>query len=122
MPLDRLVIVRTSVTTFNDFGESVEVTTDHRVWAQLLQDGIARTAFEGGVYANADRVWRVRYNQLYVDALSEEGNLYVLYEGVTEPDPSLDFKHDIITRTAEPTGAGRNVRENRRRRFLDLLS
>lgn len=121
MPLDRFVIVRTTVSGVNDFGEPVETNTDHRVWAQLVQDGIARGVGEGGVYANADRVWRVRFNQTYVDAIASEGRVIVIYDNLDDPDRQDDF-NDTITRTAEPTGTGEGVMGNRRRRFLDLLS
>ena len=122
MPLDRFAIVRTTVSGVNDFGETVETSTDHRVWAQLIQDGIARGFGEGGVYANADRAWRTRWNQAFLDAIADEGRVIVIYEGVEAPDPGTDFRHDTITRIAEPTGAGVGVQGNRRRRYLDLLS
>ena len=116
--LDRLVIVRTTVTGVNDFGEPTETDTDHRVWARLIQDGIARQIGEFGVYANADRTWRTRYNQAFLDALASEGRVIVVYDHLDSTDPPADFDHDVITRIAEPTDRG----PTRRRRFLDLLS
>ena len=121
MPLDRFVIVRTTVSGVNDFGETVETSTDHRVWAQLLQDGIARAfAGAGGAYADADRVWRVRFNQAFLDAIANEGRVLVIYDDVDALEPPGEG--DTISRIAEPTGTGDGTMVNRRRRFLDLLS
>ena len=114
MALDRRVVVRVTVTGVNDFGETVETTTDFAVWAQLIQDRLARQFDAGGVYATADRVWRVRFNQAFLDALAAEGSVAVIYaqgggdDGVT----------DTVTTIGEPSDRDRM----RRRQFLDLLS
>ena len=109
MPLDRRITVRVASTGTNDFGEPVETTTDYPVWAMLVQDRLARNIEAGGAYALADRVWRVRFNQAFVDA-HQAGQSVSVIEGSADPD--------IITGIGEPTGRGMN----QRRRFLDLLS
>ena len=107
--LDRRITVRLTVTTRNDFGETVETTTDYPQWAQLVQDRLARNIEVGGVYATAARVWRVRFDQRVVDALAVEGAVSVLPGDGDDPD--------IITGIGEPV-----TPDVRRRRFLDLLS
>jgi len=119
MPLDRLVVIRTTVDGVNEFGEHTEVTTDHRVWATLLQDGIARGLDRGGAYAVEARVWRVRFNQAFIDALASEGRVLVIYDDVDAAEPPGEG--DTIAKIAEPTGSN-GFMSNRRRRFLDLLS
>ena len=104
--LDRRVTVRVAFEGVNDFGEPVSTTTDYPVWATLMQDRLARNVDAGGVYALADRVWRVRFNQALVDAHAEGHTIRVIY-GAEDPD--------VVTGVGEP------VRVNRRR-FLDLLS
>ena len=113
MPLDRRIVVRVASTVANHFGEPETTTTDYPVWAMLVQDRLARNIGEGGAYATADRVWRVRYNQAIVDAHATEGSISVLPGDGADPD--------IITGIGEPTGRG-GFMVNRRRRFLDLLS
>lgn len=107
--LDRRITVRLTVTTVNAFGETVETTTDYPQWAQLIQDRLARNIEVGGIYATADRVWRIRFNQAIVDAHATEGSISVL------PGDGADA--DIITGVGEPV-----TPDVRRRRFLDLLS
>lgn len=106
--LDRRIIVRVVETTTNNFGEPVETTTNYPVWATLVQDRLARNIETGGAYALADRVWRVRFNQAFLDAHAAEGEIRIIYDPAEDPD--------IVTGIGEP-----NRRMNRRR-FLDLLS
>ena len=113
MPLDRRITVRVASEGTNDFGEPVSTTTDYPVWAMLVQDRLARNIEAGGAYALADRVWRVRFDQRFVDAHAAEGSITVA--SVAGEDP------DVVTGVAEPTGRGGTM-ANRRRRFLDLLS
>ena len=114
MPLDKRVTVRTTVTGVNDFGETVETTTNYPVWAQLIQDKLARNIGVGGVYALANRVWRVRYNRAFLDALAVEGSVKVIYfEGGGD-----DGSTDIISTIGEPPDRDRM----KRRQYLDLLS
>lgn len=114
MPLDRRITVRTTVTGTNSFGETTETTTDYAVWGQLIQDNLGRQFGEGGVYATADRVWRVRFNQAYLDALAVEGSVKVIYFDGGGDDGSTD----TISTIGEPPARDRM----RRRQFLDLLS
>ena len=104
--LDRRVTVRVASEGVNDFGEPVPTTTDYPVWATLMQDRLARNIEAGGVYALADRVWRVRFNQAFADAHAAGQTISVIY-GAEDPD--------IVTGIGEPARADR-------RRFLDLLS
>ena len=112
MPLDRRITVRVASEGTNDFGEPVTSTTDYPVWAMLVQDRLARNVEAGGAYALADRVWRVRFNQAFLDAHAAQGSLSVISAAGEDPD--------VVTGVAEPTGRG--TMANRRRRFLDLLS
>ena len=108
MPLDRRITVRVATTTRNHFGEPVSTATDYPVWATLIQDRIARNIETGGTYGLADRVWRVRFNQAFPDALTAGHRVSVIYDDGADPD--------IVTGIGEP-----DDRVNRRR-FLDLLS
>ena len=108
--LDRRITVSIAETTFNTYGEPVKTTTDYPVWAMLVQDKLARNVTAGGVYALADRVWRVRFNQAFVDAHAAGETLSVIYDAGVDPD--------AITGVGEPVDRG----PLRRRRFLDLLS
>ena len=107
--LDRRITVRVESTTTNAFGETETTTADYPVWATLAQDRIARNIIEGGIYANADRVWQVRYNQAFVDAHAAGGSLSI----VTGDDSDPEVRN--VTGIGEPARADR-------RRFLDLLS
>ena len=104
--LDRRITVRVTTTGVNDFGEPTTTTTDYPVWATLVQDRLARNVDVGGIYALADRVWRVRFNQAFLDAHAA-GNSVSVIVGTEEPD--------TVTGVGEPERADR-------RRFLDLLS
>ena len=104
--LDRRITVRVQAEGVNQFGEPETTTTDYQAWATLVQDRLARHFEAGGVYALADRVWRVRFNQALVDAHAEGQTISVIY-GAEDPD--------VVTGVGEP------ARVNRRR-FLDLLS
>ena len=70
----------------NDFGEPVTSTTDYPVWAMLVQDRLARNVEAGGAYALADRVWRVRFNQAFLDAHAAQGSLSVISAAGEDPD------------------------------------
>ena len=104
--LDRRIVVRIAELTTNQFGESVESNTDLAVWATLVQDRLARNFGEGGAYSLADRVWRVRFNQVILDAHVAGATITVI-RGTEEPD--------IVTGVGEPDRTDR-------RRFLDLLT
>ena len=108
--LDRRITVRVATETTNDFGESESVTTDHRVWGALIQDSVARSIDAGGTYGLAARSWRVRFNQAFLTAHEAGATITVVYG---------DEDADVVTGIGEP-----EVRrgENRRRRFLDLLT
>ena len=75
----------------------------------LVQDRLARNVEAGGVYALADRAWRVRFDKRFVDAQAAGSALSIIYDVDTDPD--------IVTGVGEPV-----TRDVRRRRFLDLLS
>ena len=109
MPLDRRITVRIAVEAANGFGETVTNQTDYPVWAMLVQDSVARNVEAGGNYGLAARTWRVRFNQAFVDAQEAGQTIAVTYgaEGA-----------DIVTGVGEPSTRG----ENRRRRFLDLVT
>ena len=115
--LDRRITVRVSTTGFNAFSEPESTTTDYPVWATLVQDRVTRGIGEAGVYANADRVWRVRFNQVFLDAIGSGEQVDVIVGSVqAAADGSMpNANFDTITGIGEPERADR-------RRFLDLLS
>ena len=98
--------VRLTETVTNAFNEPVERVTDIPTWASLVQDRVARSIEAGGVYAEAERTWRVRYDARIVEAHEAGGTIAVVYG---EGDP------DIVTDVGEPARADR-------RRFLHLLT
>ena len=83
--LNRRITVRRSVTAANDFGEVVTTVTDFNVWAELRQDRLARNVDVGGLYSLADRVWRVTFNQAFVDAHAAGNTLSVVYDAGSRP-------------------------------------
>ena len=108
--LDRRITVRVASTAFNSFGEPVPTTTDYPVWAMLVQDKLARNVAAGGIYALADRVWRVRFDRRFLEAHAAGETVSVIVPGLAGED-----NPDIVTGVGEP------ARVNRRR-FLDLLT
>ena len=114
--LDRRIVVRICAPSVNDFGEPVEVVTDYPVWAQLAQDRLARNVEVGGIFALGDRVWRVRFNQAFVDAHAAGSTVSVVIAGQTDADG--EDAVDRVTGIGEPTMRG----PLRRRRYLDLAT
>ena len=79
--LDRRIIVRRSVSARNQFGESVETTTDYPLWASR-RDASQRDKEEaGGVLTLASRAYVIRYRAELADAATSE--LTVLDGGLT---------------------------------------
>ena len=113
--LDRRIVVRVCRPSANDFGEVVENITDYPVWAMQVQDRLARNVEVGGVYALGDRVWRVRFNQTFLDAHAAGSTLSVLVSGQADGEDNPDR----VTGVGEPD-EGRGP--HRRRRFLDLMT
>ena len=107
--LERRIVLKVSAASTDAFGESTETTVVHNLWGQLMQDGVARSLDAGGVYALANRLWRVRFNQAFLDAHEAGSTITVVY-GSEDPD--------IVTAVGEPAMRG----ETRRRRFLDLAT
>ena len=70
--LDRRIIVRRSVTTRNQFGESVEDVTDYPQWAARQDASQADKEGAGGVLTLAARSYMVRYTSALADALTSE--------------------------------------------------
>ena len=71
--LDRRIIVRRTVTTRNQFGESVEDVTDFPMWA-TREDSSAKLDKEmaGGVLTLAARAYLIRYSSELADAITSE--------------------------------------------------
>ncbi len=105
--LDRRITVKIAVESSNSFGESVTTTADYPVWAELLQDTVARNVEAGGTYGLAARTWRVRFDQRLVTA-HEAGQTITVVYGAEDGD--------VVNALGEPTTRG----PQRRRRFLDL--
>ena len=79
--LDRRIIVRRTVATRNQYGESVETTTDYPQWA-TRQDASQRDKEEaGGTLTLASRAYVIRYRAELADAATSE--MTVLDGGLT---------------------------------------
>ena len=59
--LDRRITVRRTVTARNQFGESVETTTDYRLWATREDASQADKEEAGGTLTLASRAYVIRY-------------------------------------------------------------
>ena len=70
--LDRRITVRRSVPTFDQFGESIFVTTDYPAWATREDFSQADKEFAGGILNVATRAYVVRYRAEIADALTSE--------------------------------------------------
>ena len=70
--LDRRIIVRRTVAARNQFGESVETTTDYPQWA--TREDFSQTDKEqaGGALTQATRGYIVRYRTEIADAITSE--------------------------------------------------
>ena len=70
--LDRRIIVRRVVTTRNQFGESVETTTDFPQWATRRDASQLDKETAGGSLTVAARAYLVRYRAALADAITSE--------------------------------------------------
>ena len=70
--LDRRIVVRRSVTTRNQFGESVEDVTDYPQWAARQDATQIDKAEAGGDVTLATRAYVIRYRAEIADALTSE--------------------------------------------------
>ena len=70
--LDRRIIVRRSVSARNQFGESVETTTDFPMWAGREDASQLDKEMAGGVLTQATRSYLIRYRGELADALTSE--------------------------------------------------
>ena len=70
--LDRRITVRRAVATRNQFGESVETTTDYSLWATRLDFTQTDKEQAGGALTEASRSYVVRYRSEIADAITSE--------------------------------------------------
>ena len=70
--LDRRIVVRRTVTTFNLYGETVETVTDFPQWATREDSSQADKELAGGTLNLATRAYIVRYRAEISDALTSE--------------------------------------------------
>ena len=70
--LDRRIIVRRTVATRNQFGESVETTTDYPQWATREDFTQTDKEMAGGALTTATRGYVVRYRAEIADAITSE--------------------------------------------------
>ena len=70
--LDRRIIVRRSVSARNQFGESVETTTDFPMWATRQDARQIDKAEAGGDVTLATRAYVIRYRAEIADAPTSE--------------------------------------------------
>ena len=70
--LDRRIIVRRSVSARNQFGESVETTTDYPLWATREDASQSDKEQAGGALTQAARAYLIRYRAELADAITSE--------------------------------------------------
>ena len=70
--LDRRITVRRTVTTRNQYGESVETTTDYPQWSTREDFSQADKETAGGSLTQASRSYIVRYRAEIADAITSE--------------------------------------------------
>ena len=70
--LDRRIVIRRTVTTRNQFGESVETATVYPLWATREDASQADKETAGGQLTLATRSYVVRYRPEIADALTSE--------------------------------------------------
>ena len=100
--LDRRIVLRRTVTARNQFGESVETTTDYPLWASR-EDASQRDKEEaGGTLTLASRAYVIRYRAELADAATSE---------LTVIDGSL---------TLDATNITEATRQGERRKFLRI--
>ena len=108
MPLDRLItVVVMTMPTRNEHGEVVpgQELANSRVWADLVDNSVARSLESGGARGLADRVYRVRYFAVLANA--RPVNVKV-----------TDDAGSVFTVTEISEETGRN--SETRRRWLEL--
>ena len=79
--LDRRIVIRRSVSARNQFGESVETTTDYPQWATRQDFTQTDKEEAGGTLTLASRAYVIRYRAELADAATSE--LTVLDGGLT---------------------------------------
>ena len=79
--LDRRIVVRRTVTTRNQFGESVETIVDYPQWATREDASQADKEMAGGTLTQASRAYVVRYRAELAEAITSE--LSVIDGGLT---------------------------------------
>ena len=70
--LDRRIVVRRTITARNQFGESVETTTDYPQWATREDFSQADKELAGGTLTLASRAYVIRYRAELADAATSE--------------------------------------------------
>ena len=100
--LDRRITVRRSVTTRNQFGESVEDVTDYPLWASREAASQTDKETAGGSLTLAARAYLVRYSSALADVATSE---------ITVIDGSL---------TLDATNVIEATRLGERRKFLRI--
>lgn len=103
MALDRRITLAFDTTTVDRTGTPQTTTETVDVWAERLQDNVARTLESQGAYGTASRVYRVRFNPAIVASFNDG-------EEVRVTDGSYE---QVVKGAGEPEGS--------RRRFLDLV-
>ena len=87
--LDRRIVVRRTVTTRNQFGESEETVTNYPQWATREDFSQADKEIAGGVLTLASRVYVIRYSAELADVLTSglsvlDGTLTLDATNITE--------------------------------------
>ena len=100
--LDRRIIVRRSVSARNQFGESVETTTDYPQWATREDASQTDKEEAGGTLTLASRAYVIRYSSALADVATSE---------ITVIDGSL---------TLDATNIVEATRLGERRKFLRI--
>ena len=94
--LDRRVIVRRSVETSNQFGETVTTDTDYPLWAGVSDLEAFDVESEGGTFDKRLRRWTIRWRSDLAMALTSE--LSVVDNGIS---------YDVLNVVRQRDGAER---------------
>ena len=70
--LDRRIVVRRSVHSRNQFGESIATTTDFPMWATREDASQTDKEMSGGVLTQASRAYVIRYRSELAEAPTSE--------------------------------------------------
>ena len=95
--LDRLIILTVTTTSRNQYGEAVESSSDHRVWATRTDQSLEEMTEEGGDRDEGRRDWRIRWSSLFAGmqpsalSVTENGLTWNVINIIEVPDMRRRF-------------------------------